>query len=41
VDGLGRVERSMTTEKLKKSFRYDLAESVEYVGRAETGYGAR
>jgi NAD(P)-dependent dehydrogenase (short-subunit alcohol dehydrogenase family) len=29
-----RVERSMTSEKLKKMFRYDLAESVEYIGRA-------
>lgn len=29
-----RVERAMTTEKMKKMFRYDLSESVVYVGRA-------
>jgi NAD(P)-dependent dehydrogenase (short-subunit alcohol dehydrogenase family) len=35
-----RVERAMTTEALKKSFRYDLAESVEYVGRAVAALAA-
>ena len=29
-----RVERAMTTDKLKKMMRYDLSESVLYVGRA-------
>ncbi len=29
-----RVERAMTTEKIKKMFRYDLSESTAYVGRA-------
>ena len=35
-----RVERSMTSEKLKKMFRYDLAESVEYIGRAVAALAA-
>jgi NAD(P)-dependent dehydrogenase (short-subunit alcohol dehydrogenase family) len=29
-----RVERAMTSDKVKKMFRYDLSESVEYIGRA-------
>ena len=29
-----RVERAMTTEKMKKMMRYDLSESVLYIGRA-------
>jgi NAD(P)-dependent dehydrogenase (short-subunit alcohol dehydrogenase family) len=35
-----RVERAMTSEALKKSFRYDLAESVEYIGRAVAALAA-
>lgn len=31
-----RVERAMTSEALKTTFRYDLSESVAYVGRAVT-----
>lgn len=29
-----RVVRAMTTDKLKKMFRFDLSESTEYIGRA-------
>lgn len=29
-----RVERAMTSDALKKQFRYDLSESTEYLGRA-------
>ncbi|MGE0361726.1 MAG: SDR family NAD(P)-dependent oxidoreductase [Vicinamibacterales bacterium] len=35
-----RVERSMTSDKLKKMFRYDLSESVAYVGRAVAALAA-
>ncbi len=29
-----RVERSMTSDEVRRQFRYDLSESVEYIGRA-------
>jgi NAD(P)-dependent dehydrogenase (short-subunit alcohol dehydrogenase family) len=35
-----RVARAMTTDKLKKMFRYDLSESVLYVGRAVAALAA-
>ncbi|MGD9906663.1 MAG: SDR family NAD(P)-dependent oxidoreductase [Vicinamibacterales bacterium] len=35
-----RVERSMTSDTLKKTFRYDLSESVAYVGRAVAALAA-
>lgn len=35
-----RVERSMTSDKLKKLFRYDLSESVAYIGRAVAALAA-
>jgi len=35
-----RVERSMTSDKLKKMFRYDLSESVAYIGRAVAALAA-
>ncbi len=35
-----RVERSMTSEQVRKQFRYDLSESVEYIGRAVAALAA-
>src|SRR5262245_41020217 len=35
-----RVEVAMTTEKLKRMFRYDKSESVLYVGRAVAALAA-
>src|ERR1039458_6306050 len=35
-----RVLRHMTTEALKKQFRFDLSESVEYIGRAAAALAA-
>ena len=35
-----RVEPAMTTEKMKKMMRYDLSESVLYVGRAVAALAA-
>ena len=35
-----RVERAMTSDKVKKMFRYDLSESVEYIGRAVAALAA-
>jgi NAD(P)-dependent dehydrogenase (short-subunit alcohol dehydrogenase family) len=35
-----RVERAMTSDKVKKMFRYDLSESVEYLGRAVAALAA-
>jgi NAD(P)-dependent dehydrogenase (short-subunit alcohol dehydrogenase family) len=35
-----RVERSMTSDALRKQFRYDLSESVEYIGRAVVALAA-
>jgi NAD(P)-dependent dehydrogenase (short-subunit alcohol dehydrogenase family) len=35
-----RVLRSITTEELKKFFRFDLSESPEYIGRAVAGLAA-
>lgn len=35
-----RVERAMTSDKLKKMFRYDLSESVAYIGRAVAALAA-
>jgi NAD(P)-dependent dehydrogenase (short-subunit alcohol dehydrogenase family) len=35
-----RVERAMTTEKMKKMMRYDLSESVLYIGRAVAALAA-
>jgi NAD(P)-dependent dehydrogenase (short-subunit alcohol dehydrogenase family) len=35
-----RVLMHMTTEKIKKQFRFDLSESVEYVGRAAAALAA-
>lgn len=35
-----RVERSMTSDQVRKQFRYDLSESVEYIGRAVVALAA-
>lgn len=35
-----RVERFMTSDELKKTFRYDLSESVAYIGRAVAALAA-
>lgn len=35
-----RVERGMTNAKVKKQFRHDLSESVEYIGRAVVALAA-
>jgi hypothetical protein len=35
-----RVARTMTSDEIRKQFRYDLSESTEYVGRAVASLAA-